>query len=236
MKLHIVSDIHNEFGETYIPTVEADVMIIAGDIDSNIPRLLSYLKGVAAKYKHIIYVLGNHEFYRESIEDVKAQLRALPLDNVYLLDNSTIELEGKVFYGGTAFTDFNASPDEERDILRCISDFRLIEELKSNAVNYMQKEHEHFKMAMPKEVDVIVSHFVPDMQWFTAPMFIGNSLNPYFSSTDLRDYFKRTKLWIFGHTHHSFDEEYEGTRFICNPKGYPQEYKNDFDTGLVCEI
>ena len=237
MKLHIVSDIHNEFGETFIPTVEADVMIIAGDIDCNTQRLISYLKGVALKYKYVVYVLGNHEFYRDSIADVKALLRADPIDNVYLLDNSTIELEGKVFYGGICWTDFNTSSEEQDlDIIRNITDFTLITELLANPVNYITKEHDLFKLAMPKKVDVVISHFVPDTKWFTSPMFIGNSLNPYFSSTDLRQYFKRTKLWVFGHTHHSFNEEFDGTNFICNPKGYPREYGSTFDTELVYEI
>jgi predicted phosphodiesterase len=30
-------------------------------------------------------------------------------------------------------------------------------------------------------------------------------------------------LWIHGHTHDPFDYEINGTRVICNPRGYPGE-------------
>ena len=61
MKLHVLSDLHNEFLE-YLSTgtsKEADVIVLAGDIGSGV-------KGVEwarAEWpdKPIVYVAGNHE-------------------------------------------------------------------------------------------------------------------------------------------------------------------------------
>jgi predicted phosphodiesterase len=66
MKLAIYSDLHCQF-ETWVPPLEAayaDVVILAGDIHIGI-------KGLIWAREHfkqpIIYVTGNHEYYRNKI-------------------------------------------------------------------------------------------------------------------------------------------------------------------------
>ena len=46
-------------------------------------------------------------------------------------------------------------------------------------------------------------------------------------------------LWIHGHTHDSFDYRLNGTRVVCNPRGYAKDGANEnplFDAGFVIEI
>jgi hypothetical protein len=49
-----------------------------------------------------------------------------------------------------------------------------------------------------------------------------------------------SKLWIHGHTHDSSDYELNGTRVICNPRGYCKAGKapenTEFNPGLVVQI
>lgn len=33
----------------------------------------------------------------------------------------------------------------------------------------------------------------------------------------------RVALWIHGHTHDSFDYRHNGTRILCNPRGYVRD-------------
>jgi predicted phosphodiesterase len=40
------------------------------------------------------------------------------------------------------------------------------------------------------------------------------------------------KLWLHGHTHTPFDYEVNGTRVVCNPRGYPGERSNYTDKVL----
>lgn len=41
LRIHVLSDLHLEFGPMHIPAVEADVLILAGDIDLGVKGLLS---------------------------------------------------------------------------------------------------------------------------------------------------------------------------------------------------
>ena len=47
----------------------------------------------------------------------------------------------------------------------------------------------------------------------------------------------RAALWIHGHMHDSFDYEINGTRVVCNPRGYtPFELNPDFRADFVAGI
>lgn len=47
------------------------------------------------------------------------------------------------------------------------------------------------------------------------------------------------RLWIHGHTHDSFDYLLNGTRVVCNPRGYVKDGVNEnprFDPELMIEV
>ena len=49
----------------------------------------------------------------------------------------------------------------------------------------------------------------------------------------------RACLWVHGHTHDSFDYTINGTRVVCNPRGYVIDGVNEnarFDPDLVIAI
>jgi hypothetical protein len=49
----------------------------------------------------------------------------------------------------------------------------------------------------------------------------------------------RVQLWVHGHTHDSFDYTLNGTRVVCNPRGYARGGVNEnpfFDPNLVVEV
>ncbi|ULT24831.1 metallophosphoesterase [Sphingobacterium sp. E70] len=62
MKVHIISDLHREFGYNNIDLRVADVVILAGDTDVGV-KGISWLKSLSLNIP-IIYVLGNHEYYK----------------------------------------------------------------------------------------------------------------------------------------------------------------------------
>jgi hypothetical protein len=39
----------------------------------------------------------------------------------------------------------------------------------------------------------------------------------------------RAALWVHGHTHSSFDYLLNGTRVVCNPRGYPLRRQGGFE-------
>ena len=73
-----------------------------------------------------------------------------------------------------------------------------------------------------------------------ARRFDGSPLNPFFIS-DLERLMDggRIRLWIHGHTHDSFDYAVNGTRVVCNPRGYSVRGVDEnaaFDPDLIVDI
>jgi Icc-related predicted phosphoesterase len=83
---------------------------------------------------------------------------------------------------------------------------------------------------------VVVTHHLPHPN-SVHPRYTGDSLNPSFAS-DLSALVREpVKLWIHGHTHESMDYVVNGTRVVCNPRGYmPQEPNRSFKPSLVVEL
>ena len=71
MKVQILSDLHVEFhrdyGNSFISSIKnnAEVLIVAGDLDT-FDRLDVTMGQLSDTYQHVVYVLGNHEYYFHS--------------------------------------------------------------------------------------------------------------------------------------------------------------------------
>jgi hypothetical protein len=112
MRLHILGDLHFEFGPTKIPETDADVVVLAGDIllgrDGHLWARNQFFA------KPVIYVLGNHEFYRHSLPELTETVkRETEGSNIHLLENSAVEIDGYTFLGCTLWTDFQLDDDPE---------------------------------------------------------------------------------------------------------------------------
>lgn len=89
MKIHLLADLHLEFAPVVIP--DADVIVLAGDIDIGV-------RGIEWALYHftdrpVIYVLGNHEFYRHDILELKQTInRMAEGTNVRVLENTAVEI------------------------------------------------------------------------------------------------------------------------------------------------
>lgn len=108
MKIHILDDVHLEFGKwgraINIADVDADVTILAGDIGVG----LAGLEWALGFTRPVIYVMGNHEFYGQRAMDVlwrKAREKVAGT-HVHLLENQSAVIDGVRFLGATLWTDF----------------------------------------------------------------------------------------------------------------------------------
>ena len=71
MKIQVMSDTHFEFhqdhGKGFIQTLnlaqEVDVLVHAGDM-CTANMLEDKIKAICDKYPNVVYVTGNHEYYR----------------------------------------------------------------------------------------------------------------------------------------------------------------------------
>src|SRR5580692_6330672 len=108
MRLHILSDLHMEFGLVDIPPTEADVVVLAGDIHLG-PEGCQWARKQFPD-KPVIYILGNHEYYRHSLPELAELLKAeTDGSNICVLENDAVEINGLTILGCTLWTDFQLS-------------------------------------------------------------------------------------------------------------------------------
>jgi len=155
MKVAVTSDIHLEFGDWYPSNPEnADVLILSGDIlvanevakavgDPN--RLMDYkgqmfiefLENCAKEYKHVIYIMGNHEHYHGDFAESHKILRSVcDKIGITFLEKETVTIDDVTFIGGTLWTDMNKEDSLTLyQIKNYMNDYRIIQD-SSEVVNY----------------------------------------------------------------------------------------------------
>jgi Icc-related predicted phosphoesterase len=248
VRLHIFSDIHAEFAEFEPPNVDADVVVIPGDLHVGREGRKWIRRYIPEK--PVIYVLGNHEFYRHVFPNLIDELRRETAgSNIHLLENQAVEINGFSFLGCTLWSDFRITGDEiiaKAIAHRGISDYELITKgarrlplLPDDTANA-----HHASLAWLKQQTagrdttktVIVTHHAPSRKSIP-PWHVGSLLNGAFVS-DLEDFIAEAKapLWIHGHTHYCVDYKVASTRVVSNQRGYPGAISPAFDPGLVLEI
>ena len=73
MKIQVLCDLHVEFGDFDLPDVGADLVILAGDTHVK-DKGLKWVLDQGFKVP-VIYVLGNHEFYRDKFPGLIDKLK-----------------------------------------------------------------------------------------------------------------------------------------------------------------
>ena len=234
MKLHILSDLHLGFAPLDIPANDADVVILAGDIAR--PREAAAWAQRFAK--PVLYVLGNHEFYGSSIDGAAAELERLCAGtHVHVLDNRELVIDKVRFLGTTLWTDFMLLGDSAAratamaEARRLLRDFSAIRASETSSSAFTPEDSMALfsrnaawlegRLAQPHAgPTVVITHHAPSPRSIH-PRFAGSWLNACFVS-DLEHLVNadRAPLWIHGHTHDSFDYDLNGTRVVCNPRGY----------------
>ncbi|HYC45577.1 MAG TPA: metallophosphoesterase [Burkholderiales bacterium] len=241
MKLNILSDLHLSVAALDLPRNDADVVILAGDI----ARPVQAVSWASAFEKPVLYVPGNHEFYGRDIRGTVAELKRLCAGTqVRVLDNDEVILGDVRFLGTTLWTDFmlfgrgDKREAAIRHVTSAIRDFSRIlvdadtrrsfspaisEEFFARNTAWLRARLAHGH-AGPT---VVISHHAPSRKSI-APRFADSPLNVAFVSDaeHLMDG-NRVRLWIHGHTHDSFDYEVNGTRVVCNPRGYAKNDVNE---------
>jgi len=235
MKIQIMSDLHNEFGHKPVVRTDADVIVLAGDINvktSAIPWILDVYKNTP-----VIYIAGNHEYYHGDLPIIDEQIKkAARNTNIRFLQNKMTIIDGVRFLGTTLWTDFHFYGMELRDYYmriadRGMNDFATIKynkkrftseksfELHVEARNFLKT---HLQRMFDGKT-VVVTHHAP-FNGAVNVNFKNNPLNPAFV-VDMTDLMLEHEpdLWIYGHTHDTFKDIYVGkTRIVSNPRGYPQ--------------
>jgi Icc-related predicted phosphoesterase len=246
MKIQYFSDIHMEFNSKF-PNIrdDVDILIIAGDLH-NSKGIIKTLKEIDKTIKiPVIFVPGNHEYYGNQKANVDYQFSELTknLNNVFILNNKVIYLQGITFIGGTAFWD-GSGGRLSKQVIYTMNDFSTIYDCISN--NYGLSwgfesrkffERSMFEAWLSKTPTICVSHNAPTLDSIQ-PEFRSSELNVCFAN-DWRHLITQFQpnIWIHGHMHQSIDYMIGETRILCNPYGYETgEINKTFNPNEVIEI
>lgn len=258
MKISLESDLHIEMGPNIGYSKTSDVHVCAGDIGlvQNLPQLKKYFDKVKEHTNHIIYVLGNHEFYKHDYPKALEEIAEFAQkEGIHLLDESlgtdNLVIDGITFWGSTLWTDLNNGDwFVKQKIGHGMNDFRIIgNSAKGEGAGFSADDsiaiNKQTREKINWDADVIITHHHP--LYRNHSRFPVNDITYGFCNTGLEDQIwdSKVKYWLFGHTHDSTSEILNGTHVISNQQGYPRRdwqtgdmtYENaNFNPGLLLDI
>ena len=249
MKLRILSDLHLEFFGFMPPSVEADVIVLAGDIATGMTTFPWAAEMFGAPDAHIIYVPGNHEFYGSHMEAWYAEAARRAAEyGVQLGDNLSYRVEKAGerpvrILAATLWTDFAVFGAERRNhcgalVQANLHDYRAIgyqgrvlrweDTLAIHKRTLAWLEVECTKAARAGEKVVVIAHQAPSLR-SSAPRYTRDLVTAGFASNLEAFIGEHVDLFVHGHMHNSSDYRVGRCRVIANPRGYPL-YKHNPNT------
>jgi predicted phosphodiesterase len=248
VRVHILSDLHLEFAPFTPAPVDAEVVVLAGDIATGVRGI----EWAAHTFRGlpVVYVLGNHEFYGQTAPDLvrKAQQHGAEL-GVHVLSDDSVMIGEVRFLGATLWTDFRLfgnSPSPALAAQQGMTDFRRIRvspryrKLRPADTTLWHvrsrrwlTEALHTSVAGPT---IVVTHHAPSIR-SVAPHFASEELSAAYAS-DLEELVRGcgATLWVHGHTHHNVDYFLGHTRVVSNQRGYPDEPVRGFDPSQSFDV
>ncbi len=252
MKLLIYSDLHLEFSDFTPPEADFDGVILAGDIDLDANGVEWARKTFPAV--PVIYICGNHEFYRHEIGAVQERIRAAAAGtNIHFCENETVRIGNTRFVCATLWTDFcisGSKRDNMIDAAECMSDYHVISlgdrSLEPEDTERFHHESRRFLERELSQTDasinhtVVVTHHAPSAQSLRYERLDADAGPAYASALEPLMLAHAPDLWVHGHTHESVDYRVGQTRVFSNPRGYAfytNEHGNkNFEPAGVIEL
>lgn len=257
MIIRIFSDLHCEGRKFVIPPLETDsktVAVFAGDIgvSAHPETYMSVLSQASEMFMSVIYVLGNHEFYRGVFPNEYVRIKKNIYDNmtnVHVLQDDMVIIDNVAFIGATMWT--SLSPMDEMVGRGLLNDFRLImthstledpvrlfRPTDTAGPHQFSRKYvfDNAKQAKQdgKKVVIVTHHGVSHQS--IADCWKGHPASPLFASDMANEILDaRPDLMVHGHVHSCFDYKIGDTRVIVNPRGYAGE-TNEFNPMLTITL
>lgn len=248
MKIWCFSDLHIDVNKVPFEIKERpdyDVLVIPGDIREDMVKSVKWIEEMKLDDKPVIFVGGNHEFYREKRDTClnKAIEYAGQNDNITILQDSNIEIDGVLFVGATLWTDYRIFGEA------CFSQAMMWAESSMNDHRLIRLASQGYRRWLPKDAELehrfsrAYIHMVLDQPW-DGPRVVVTHHAPSFKSvperytydlltaafaSDLEHEVDRVSVWFHGHIHTAQDYTLGDGRVVCNPRGY---IGHDIDIGF----
>ena len=256
-KIYYCSDLHIDYNIKY-SYFQKDIdpgsyLVLAGDICGyHFPDIfISFFQAIQSKFKHIIYITGNHEYYKELLDDqpIRDLFKQIAAPNIHFLQNEFIEFpdDKLIFYGSTFWTAGTGDMYQDKSVEYSLNDYNQIYVIHSK-MKFKITRHELINLheAMKKQLytffdhlqedkdkydgyrKIIVTHHLPIYELID-PKYQYYDGNSGFASKLLPELLEKDfDYWICGHTHSSNKKNFtlangKVAQFLINPKGYDLE-------------
>ena len=262
----VLSDLHMEIpGADYFwPKTEgADLIVLAGDIHQGVKGLRWAARLVKRCGLPLVYVAGNHEYWRHRLDRLPARLAEMAAEYrraglpIHFLEREASVIEtgpaSVRVLGATLWSDFTLHGEKDQAgamnvAVSHMPDYRMIRTgwapwhrlRPADTLMVCESTIRHLWEAVVHPFDgptMIVTHMGPSFRSISSH-FTGHALSPAFAS-DFEEVirFGQVSLWVHGHVHHSVDYQVFSTRVVANPRGYwPDRINPDFNPGLIVDL
>ena len=246
MRISLASDIHLEFygKNEWIPNhTDMDILILAGDIHTGY-QALPWIAKHFAHVPHILYVLGNHEFYGSNYAvtkhyrkmQEKADLHGLK--NLTVLQNKFVDINGVRFLGATLWTDYRLGGNQPLNMFNAqnqMNDYKHIRYYTSRVkTTDLLKENAESKQFLFSNLsdskNVVITHHQP-VFFSNNDDRIGDLVSCYYNTLDNDICYSEKPIdyWFAGHTHgDDIDQVIGNTHIVSNMHGYVFSRKTPF--------
>ena len=241
----LFSDLHDNFwpSEQHIKWKGLGtslVAVVAGDISNDWNYTYKQLVEISRHYRHVIFVDGNHEhgFDPNIAENCqKFQDRLSMHNNITYLYKTCIVLDDTAFVGCNGWWTYNFCRPEMTtaqcwdNLIETGANQKLMSEIylaaKKDAQTLVNQVSNFNKDSRIKHI-VVVTHTAPLPLFRYIPKNVdwehmGRTGNSFMSEVLEANTNKKIRNWCFGHTHHEIDEVVDGIRYVCHPRGRPEE-------------
>lgn len=255
-QIQILSDIHLEcYGNKEKPLAFEDLcpplaeyLFLAGDIGQlSSPHWQSFMAYVSGRWKHVFYVLGNHELYScknsydTMVTNYEAYLAQYP--NIHLLNRGKM----KITIAGVEYDVLGATmwSQAEFALAMQINDFRNIKYhdargwLQPISIQEFNRLHTRDRDWLMSNLDptrntIILTHFPLTQHGTSADKYLDQkpAVRNYYANEMHIELMARhssqatsnpSLTVISGHTHHSYNFDRDGIRYVANQIGYPDD-------------
>lgn len=228
MRIQLLSDLHLE-SEAFTPepAPQADVLVLAGDIDTTWARLADF----AGWPVPVLFVAGNHEFERRELTTARAELaaRCAQFGLIYL-ERATWVMQGVRFVGTTRWSDFDVFGAHERPrAMRAGGYFQNVMQATLGGQPFdaaaVREEALACRAWLATELarsgdwraTVVVTHFAPSLRSLDARYGEQPTTASFCNADD--DLLAQADLWLHGHVHARHDYQAGRCRVVAHPRG-----------------